>query len=278
MKSSTGSLISLALSVGLCAASGEPELGWDPDTTLPCTDWYDNVMEETCEEVRDYYRITPEEFHRWNPSVGVDCKPWRIQSYCIVPLERWESFTRTRSVAPSTTYEEPSSTVSTHVASPTAWSALGCYEVGPSQYPTLEFNLDADSGGDPDLSIAACEDACWEASVNGTVLFAGVRAGDQCWCSNFVGGDTALDESTCDTPCSGNPDEICGGDDRVNVFSPLSTSDAWTPWPTSSWATTASDATEPAATDATATATAATETQIHASTMTGGAVKYRALF
>ncbi|KAG9249496.1 uncharacterized protein F5Z01DRAFT_754455 [Emericellopsis atlantica] len=57
-----------------------PGLQWDPEPALPCITWYDNAEGESCEEVRDYWNITPEEFTKWNPSVGLDCKPWRYQS------------------------------------------------------------------------------------------------------------------------------------------------------------------------------------------------------
>lgn len=35
--------------------------------------------------------VTPEKFHEWNPSVGLDCKPWDLQSYCIVTQRRLDS-------------------------------------------------------------------------------------------------------------------------------------------------------------------------------------------
>lgn len=48
------------------------------------------------------FGITPEDFCKWNPSVGVDCKPWNYQSYCILTEERWASFTSTHTTADTT--------------------------------------------------------------------------------------------------------------------------------------------------------------------------------
>lgn len=81
----------------------------------------------------------------------------------------------------------------------------------------------SEKGGDPSLDIASCENSCWKASVNGTVLYAGVKEGNQCWCSSFIGGESASDQNKCDMPCSGDEEETCGGEDYMNVFDPVTT-------------------------------------------------------
>ncbi len=92
MKTSTGlALAALAALACHATAMPYPNLQWDPDTAKDCVDWYDNYDNE-CKKVRDQFSITPEQFHKWNPSIGLDCSGWHSpQSYCIVTLERLES-------------------------------------------------------------------------------------------------------------------------------------------------------------------------------------------
>ncbi|KAL7783617.1 hypothetical protein V8C37DRAFT_396918 [Trichoderma ceciliae] len=204
--------VALALNCGitLTVASPHPELQWDPDTISTCREWFNNAGSDTCESIRSMFDISPEDFHKWNPSVGVDCKPWRYQSYCILTEEKWASFTSTHTTTSSS---------STHVPSPTSWNALGCYTDNDAKYPVLEKQV---SSNDAALQIKTCEGQCWKAS-NGTVLYAGVKQGNQCWCGSFVGGQTTWNETECNSPCSGNKQEICGGKDRINVFEPVTT-------------------------------------------------------
>ncbi|EHK50795.1 hypothetical protein TRIATDRAFT_288666 [Trichoderma atroviride IMI 206040] len=190
--------VALALSWGitLTAASPHPELQWDPNTISTCREWFNNAGSDTCESIRSMLGISPEDFHKWNPSVGVDCKPWNYQSYCILTEEKWASYTSTHTTTKAKTTTTSSS--STHVPSPTSWNALGCYTDDDAKYPVLEKQV---SSNDAALQIETCEDQCWKAS-NGTVLYAGV--------------------TECNSPCSGNKQEICGSKGRINVFEPQS--------------------------------------------------------
>jgi hypothetical protein len=190
-----------------------PSLQVDPDTISPCVMWEDNANDLVCEDVRKFWNITPEEFSRWNPSVGLDCKPWGIQSYCVVPLERLHA--TTSSEAPETTTAMSTSLTSTLGPSPTSWSALGCYTDESPKYSALEERVN-DVGGDDDLTVATCQDACHKAAF----IFAGVKAGNECWCGDAVLGDLAKNAADCDAPCSGNKTETCGGSKRLNVFEP----------------------------------------------------------
>jgi hypothetical protein len=70
------------------ACGTTPLLQWDPDTVADCVGWYDNAETFSCEDIRKLYGITPEEFHSWIPSVGLDCEPWSFQSYCIITQEK----------------------------------------------------------------------------------------------------------------------------------------------------------------------------------------------
>lgn len=217
----SGFLAALVLAPHLCAASSKPVFSSDPETIETCIEWWDNPDDSTsCEYVRDLFGITPEEFHEWNPSLSVDCDPWLFPlSYCVSTSDRGPppgATTITPTPTPTTT------TTSSHVASPTSWTPRGCYPDDDPEYPVLEHMV-SEEGGDPSLDIAGCENSCWEASVNGTVLYAGVKEGNQCWCSSFIGGESASDQDKCGTPCSGNEGEICGGEDHINVFEPVTT-------------------------------------------------------
>ncbi|KAI0803707.1 hypothetical protein GGR55DRAFT_384302 [Xylaria sp. FL0064] len=207
--------LALGYVFALAAAHPYPSLQWDPNTISTCAEWWDNGGSDTCEYIRALFGITPEEFHTWNPSVGLDCKPWYIgQSYCILTKEKL--MTSTKTTASATTSK---TTSSTHVPSPTAWKGLGCYTDEDSTFPVLDTKaINADTA----LTINKCEDTCWKAS-NRTVLFAGVKQGNQCWCGSFVGGQTARNETDCNSPCTGNKAAICGGKNRIDVFEPVTT-------------------------------------------------------
>ncbi|RFU78379.1 cfem domain-containing [Trichoderma arundinaceum] len=263
------SLLALAFLACLCEASTQPEMQWDPDTISSCIEWYNNAGTETCEHIRDLLKITPQEFHTWNPSIGLDCKPWNQQSYCILTKEKWASFTSTTTRASKTT----STSVSTHVPSPTAWKALGCYTDDDPAWPVLEKAY-SKAGGDPSLSISSCESTCWTASVNRTVLFAGVKEGNQCWCGSFVAGQTSRNQTDCNLPCSGNKTETCGGKGRLNVFAPVTT---LSPSSSTSTSTTAS-ATKSSSTSSTASPKTTPGNVVNPATHNSGAMKYRAAF
>ncbi|EHK27165.1 uncharacterized protein TRIVIDRAFT_175914 [Trichoderma virens Gv29-8] len=276
--SSSQGLLALAFVVRLCEAAGpRPKMEWDPNTISSCIEWYDNGGTETCEYIRDMFGITPEDFHAWNPSIGLDCKPWYPVSYCILTREKWASFTSTARVSKTTSTTSTTSTsVSTHVPSPTAWEALGCYTDDDPAWPVMEKEYSKE-GGDTSLKVSDCQSTCWAASVNRTVLYAGVKEGNQCWCSRFVAGETSRNETDCNLPCSGDKTEICGGKGRLNVFAPVTASESprsSTTTSVSSIATTAKDS----STSATATDRVTSGSVINSATPSSGAMRYRAMF
>lgn len=218
----SGLLAALLWAPRLCAASPQPVFSSDPETIDTCIDWWNNAdNSRSCEQVKKMFNISPEEFKKWNPSLSLDCEPWRFPlSYCVSTSDRDPPpGVTTTTVVPTPT----TSKVSTHVPSPTSWAARGCYQDDDPEYPVLELMV-SEEGGDSSLDIDSCENSCWKASVNGTVLFAGVKDGNQCWCSTFIGGESASDQKKCDKPCSGNKEQICGGEDYINVFEPVTTS------------------------------------------------------
>ncbi|KFY58938.1 hypothetical protein V496_05914 [Pseudogymnoascus sp. VKM F-4515 (FW-2607)] len=194
MKSSL--LLSLVALVRLATCNG-PHLSFDPTTASDCVEFYDNVEGETCEEVLDYWNITPEEFHKWNPSVGLDCKPWELQSYCIVTEEKLDNKIKTATTSSATTKTTISSSNTsspTPDLSPTVWIAKGCYadDIG---FPILEENV-SPLGGYTDLTI---------------------HDGNQCWCSNYLEAFRAENQTDCNARCTGDKEKYCGGKGVLNV-------------------------------------------------------------
>ena len=194
-------------------ASDKPDMQTDPDTVKDCAGWYNNTGDRSCEYVRDFFGITPDEFHEWNPSVGLDCKPFReSQSYCIITQRKVLAFTSTTTttIQPSTTSES----VSSLGPSPTAWKDMGCYAEDAAM-PILQQNMNPN--GDASLTIPKCKTVCYSRAFQ----FAGVQQGDQCWCSSYVGGEWAKNQTDCNSPCSGDKNAICGGKGFLNVFKAL---------------------------------------------------------
>lgn len=213
-------LIALVTLPRLCIATGYPTLQYDPETISPCLEWENNAHNLVCEEVRRYWGITPEEFSRWNPSVGLNCKPWIAASYCVVPKERIPEVPTT--VEPTTTATITTST-STLGPSPTSWDARGCYVDEDTEIPVLEKRVSKE-GGDTTLTIAKCKDSCYKAFFE----FAGVKAGKECHCGSYVAGERTLNATECNAPCAGNKAETCGGTGRLNVFMALEDGDILT--------------------------------------------------
>lgn len=210
-------LVALLAGPRLATAGAQPAFQWDPDTMLPCIMWEDNANDTDCEEVRDYWNITPEQFTRWNPSVGLDCKPWRFQSYCVVPQERLDNDPRTSLVLESSTSTESavSSTTSSTISSTDVpligtWTARGCYVDEDEELPVLEERIDTNVF----QTVDRCQELCSEAAF----IYAGNKRGEECWCGSFVGGELTNDTDECDMPCPGYPTETCGGMDRINVY------------------------------------------------------------
>ncbi|KAK8146891.1 hypothetical protein G3M48_002466 [Beauveria asiatica] len=202
----------VVLGAAAAEATSTPLLDWDPNTVESCVEWYNNGMGETCEYIRDYFGITPEQFSSWNPSIGLDCKPWEFQSYCIVTKERNEEYSRTHTTTTTTTTKTTeTSSITALGPSPTSWADKGCFVEG-TDTNILQKSMSGD--GDDGLTIPKCQDLCYRERTR----FTGLKNGNQCWCSNYVIGDHATNQTDCNLPCSGDKATICGGKDRINVF------------------------------------------------------------
>ncbi|KFZ14314.1 hypothetical protein V501_03301 [Pseudogymnoascus sp. VKM F-4519 (FW-2642)] len=203
-------LLSVAALVHQSTCDG-PGLGYDPNTTPDCIEWHNNGFEQTCEEVRDYYNITPEMFHKWSPSVGLDCKPWEYHSYCILSQERYDEYLATASGS-SKTGATATTGPSTVAPSPTARAIMGCFEEG-GYYPLIDKNV-SPAGGDTALTIPGCRNTCYLQSY----YFAGVEDGNQCRCSEYINGELAKNQGECNITCTGDKTTFCGGKGVINVF------------------------------------------------------------
>ncbi|KAF9473025.1 WSC-domain-containing protein [Pholiota conissans] len=94
---------------------------------------------------------------------------------------------------------------------PPLWTPLGCY----TDYP-LSRTLRAGSYIDTnDMSLEDCEDFC----DGDHYTYAGVEGGNECYCDNKIHAPGKLtDALECDIQCSGDPDNTCGGSNRIEIF------------------------------------------------------------
>jgi hypothetical protein len=129
----------------------------------------------------------------------------------------------------------------------------GCY-TDVVQNRTLAIGM-AVPGGAANMTVENCQNACHAAKYT----LAGVEYSAECYCDNQLehGGGPAPDgNAQCDMTCNGNPSEICGGPNRLNMYSyaggPTSSATTTTT-PTTSVSTTATSST----TTSTGTGTAA---------------------
>jgi hypothetical protein len=92
---------------------------------------------------------------------------------------------------------------------------LGCYN--DSVANRVLSNGGNVVGGVANVSVESCEAACL---AEGFTL-AGVEYSGECYCDNKLnnGGETATDgNAQCTMTCNGNPKEMCGGPNRLNLY------------------------------------------------------------
>ncbi|OTB01631.1 hypothetical protein M426DRAFT_25397 [Hypoxylon sp. CI-4A] len=94
----------------------------------------------------------------------------------------------------------------------TAWIDMGCY-IKHLTLSSLEVDINPE-GDDAALTIPKCENACYLKLYN----FEGLLEGNQCWCSSYVAGGWASNQTGCNTPCTGDIDMFCGGKELFSVF------------------------------------------------------------
>ncbi|KUJ06679.1 uncharacterized protein LY89DRAFT_403153 [Mollisia scopiformis] len=98
---------------------------------------------------------------------------------------------------------------------PPNWFFAGCYEEAK---PGLALsNTLATTGGKGALTVIACTTACQESGY----LLAGVEHGRTCYCGNTILNGVTFAKTGlagCDTHCSGNHSEFCGGVNSLDVY------------------------------------------------------------
>jgi hypothetical protein len=119
----------------------------------------------------------------------------------------------TSSTRTSTSTQVSSSTTSSLSGIPTGWSPAGCWVDGVNGRILSYQQPDQTNSNTNELCIETC------AALNYTI--AGTEYSVECYCDNYIenGGVLATDPTTCNTPCSGNSAEMCGGGGRLTVYS-----------------------------------------------------------
>ncbi|KAK7924877.1 WSC domain-containing protein [Apiospora marii] len=90
------------------------------------------------------------------------------------------------------------------------WNSIGCYSEGTNGR-TLTYQANTGNAN----SALTCTAACAAAGYT----LAGTEYSGQCFCGNSFQNGGAPATSGCSMLCSGNQTEICGGPDRLNVYS-----------------------------------------------------------
>ncbi|KAJ6560470.1 WSC domain-containing protein [Mycena capillaripes] len=89
------------------------------------------------------------------------------------------------------------------------WKYNGCFadNVNSRALP----NPQTISGG---VTVESCTSAC---KAKGFAV-AGLEFGQECWCSNSLPTSSLLSDSDCQTTCTANTTEFCGGSSKLTVY------------------------------------------------------------
>lgn len=95
---------------------------------------------------------------------------------------------------------------------PTGWTYKGCWL--DQQHGRILADQRPDS---ETMTVQSCINAC----IAQKFTVAGMEYHTQCFCGNAMIGQAVLaaSESECNTPCGGNTNQICGGGDRMSIYS-----------------------------------------------------------
>ncbi|KAJ7632907.1 glycoside hydrolase superfamily [Roridomyces roridus] len=130
----------------------------------------------------------------------------------------------------ATTTTGTSAATSTSLSIPAGWTYVGCATDGPAR--ALGYSFESSS-----LTQESCVTTC---NILG-YTFGGPQYSNQCYCGNSLanGLGVSASSSECNSPCSGNSSQICGGSYRFSLFQKNSTPPAATvPTTTTTTATT----------------------------------------
>ncbi|KAG8829938.1 hypothetical protein FRC17_005763 [Serendipita sp. 399] len=93
-----------------------------------------------------------------------------------------------------------------------AWSSAGCYEDSIFAR-VLPFQQAIEDGNPYAVTVERCLDACYSSGYT----VAGLEWSQECFCGHSIPSKVATD-GRCDMPCKGNLHELCGGENRINVY------------------------------------------------------------
>ncbi|KAF8268808.1 hypothetical protein EI94DRAFT_1106745 [Lactarius quietus] len=128
------------------------------------------------------------------------------------PLSRFQMVVTALLAIVSLTSAE--ATVKTHVPRWDRWVFMGCYsDTGNSVVKALNTQVSVLGG----LANASVENCIWECD---TLIFnyAGMEQ-DKCWCDNAINSvSKQIALSNCDTPCTGDATELCGGTNAILIY------------------------------------------------------------
>ncbi|CAG7852330.1 SubName: Full=Related to copper radical oxidase-Phanerochaete chrysosporium {ECO:0000313/EMBL:CCA69742.1} [Serendipita indica DSM 11827] len=117
------------------------------------------------------------------------------------------------------------SVLSTIVAGTTTYYSRGCYDELKSGQHALQHEITSTLTS---ISATTCVVGCQLAGYS----IAGVMNGNQCFCDNAMSPDAPeLDAEQCDSACSGNSLEVCGGVWHYDIYYTSSTGDIPAPTP-----------------------------------------------
>lgn len=93
-------------------------------------------------------------------------------------------------------------------ACPVAWSSLGCYSDSDSNR-ALGYEI---------ISSGATVESCTAACGARNFLYAGLEYHGQCFCDDMLNHASSVAASFCNTPCSANGSETCGGSSHLSLY------------------------------------------------------------
>lgn len=112
----------------------------------------------------------------------------------------------------STTTSTSTSSTAVAASLPTGWKYQGCW-IDQAHGRILS----AQSADSATLTVESCVSACIALGYS----IVGMEYYTQCFCGNAMINQAALatSDTECNTACGGNPAEMCGGGDRMSIYS-----------------------------------------------------------
>ena len=134
-----------------------------------------------------------------------------IQDTDRLDLYKYGAGTGTTPTSTSTTNTPTSTGAGSATGLPTGWAYKGCYVDNANGRILNTQKPDSQT-----LTIESCVAAC----VASGYKVAGMEYSTQCFCGNSItnGGVLANADTDCNTACSGNNKEECGGGNRMSIY------------------------------------------------------------